>query len=1081
MKKLRFKLILFILFIMLMTPILVLGIYEDNSLANKTYTRKEMQEMLVSTALSLYYNNYFSDYGQRAMDSLGVDNNYYKYGNILWRDLNISPEEVGFSKYYHIDCSGYNFLIYKNTLGYDMSEHYDVNRYLLFYQDKNYPLSRVSFYSGENRLYYYREAYERFGYGWNSGFLSNVSRKISGNCSDKNCTSGKESSEVFIYNNLDNKKSNELVYYFESNGYRTLEEVNEYYQEAEKKLQPGDIISYVVNKPDEEGNDNTSGHVMFYVGDDIMTSSKKESGFTDVLLHSTGNGGGDYTSFENSKNNKLRKETSIVKSSASNYIDGENGRFASTYENDGDYVVQFAIFRPLNTFCTSDNNCKISNNKNNVELSEVKLKNNEARVVLKKNQIQQYMYIEKEYSNTLDPISETKDGYTRNVIGEYNSINIGDSVVLKLRIRNKFDNTQTTGLKIEAIIPSNSTYVKDSCTNNCRKEGNKLIWDNISISGENAKVDITFKITASKEGTIEFNGYKIITSKTSTFESKELQMSNLNINVEPTQNGINKEILRSEVIKFQTLVEKGQITYSSNGSHSENMKDLDELLKNSNNKATVSNFGYVKMMYYNAFGLDLDALTGTNYILNRDKIINAVFTSVPYPERNNLKKKENGEYPLYSGDKSINIYARKLEDDTKKLTGADALIAKMVVPGLYGGRHLKGNDLGDRTKFLRSFVNNQAYQSDLEVGDIIFSFSNNSKSMTVYLYLGDDEKGPILTRFTSSNNQSLFLYHTDKYLDTYYKKDSTLKDDLSNKPSNQILNELFSKDLFVVLRPSRIGTTVEYDYNGGIEGTKSYVAYNKYNNLVRPRKNSTTKKLYVNNSNSNNLDSEHIQTTNFICWTTDSILNNCINNNSNLYKNNNKLYAKWSTHTMTLPKLTASGYKHLGWNTKANGSGTFYQINSNITVDKNTNLYAQWIKNSDLVIKNYKLDENNYYLSYIPEKTNLSTYSKNIILGDTYKLTVDLNNNYIYTGSKTRITKDNNVIVEYTNIVRGDVNGDGLVNIADVVKVADHTIIQNTIKNSYEKYAGEVTNDNIINISDVIKIADYTLNKDIDL
>ena len=87
----------------------------------------------------------------------------------------------------------------------------------------------------------------------------------------------------------------------------------------------------------------------------------------------------------------------------------------------------------------------------------------------------------------------------------------------------------------------------------------------------------------------------------------------------------------------------------------------------------------------------------------------------------------------------------------------------------------------------------------------------------------------------------------------------------------------------------------------------------------------------------------------------------------------------------------------------------------------------------------------------------------------------------LYTGSKTRITKDNNVIVENTNIVRGDVNGDGLVNIADVVKVADHTIIQNTIKNSYEKYAGEVTNDNIINISDVIKIADYTLNKDIDL
>ena len=51
----------------------------------------------------------------------------------------------------------------------------------------------------------------------------------------------------------------------------------------------------------------------------------------------------------------------------------------------------------------------------------------------------------------------------------------------------------------------------------------------------------------------------------------------------------------------------------------------------------------------------------------------------------------------------------------------------MLVPGLYGGRHLKGNDNVDRIKFLRSFYNNSAYQSDLEVGDIIiyYSTSNN--------------------------------------------------------------------------------------------------------------------------------------------------------------------------------------------------------------------------------------------------------------------------------------------------------------------------------------------------------------------
>ena len=34
---------------------------------------------------------------------------------------------------------------------------------------------------------------------------------------------------------------------------------------------------------------------------------KKESGFVDLLLHSTGNGGGDYTSDVTSVNNKLYK------------------------------------------------------------------------------------------------------------------------------------------------------------------------------------------------------------------------------------------------------------------------------------------------------------------------------------------------------------------------------------------------------------------------------------------------------------------------------------------------------------------------------------------------------------------------------------------------------------------------------------------------------------------------------------------------------------------------------------------------------------------------------------------------------
>ena len=412
LKQLNKKLLICVAIIITILSFVILKTNSSYPLDTKIYTRKQMQEMIVSTALSLYYNNYFSDYGQRAMDNLGIEENYFNYGNFLWRDLNVTPEEVGYSKYYHIDCSGYNFLIYKNTIGYDLSEYNIVNRYLLFYQDrKNYPLARVSFYSGDERLKYYKEAYTRFGYGWNSGFLGTVARKISGNCSTSNCTQGKENTKPFIYNNLDNKDKNELVYYYESNGYRDLKTIQEAYAIAEKKLQPGDIISYTKS--------DNSGHVMFYAGN-ATDIDENHTGYSDLLLHSTGNGGGDYTTSVTSVNNKLRKKTSIVDDSASEFLDGKDGRFASVYKTTGSYVLRFAIYRPLNTICTDDNNCKINNNTYNAKLTETQLKNNEARVALKKNQVQQYMILEKTYNSSLTPTTDKEDGKTSNIISVYN-------------------------------------------------------------------------------------------------------------------------------------------------------------------------------------------------------------------------------------------------------------------------------------------------------------------------------------------------------------------------------------------------------------------------------------------------------------------------------------------------------------------------------------------------------------------------------------------------------------------------------------------------------------------------------------
>ena len=110
-------------------------------------------------------------------------------------------------------------------------------------------------------------------------------------------------------------------------------------------------------------------------------------------------------------------------------------------------------------------------------------------------------------------------------------------------------------------------------------------------------------------------------------------------------------------------------------------------------------------------------------------------------------------------------------------------------------------------------------------------------------------------------------------------------------------------------------------------------------------------------------------------------------------------------------------------------------------------------------------------LSYISTsgKIKIKNKTSNVIensdiIGTGYKIEIELSS-----GTK-----------EYTLVVLGDVTGDGIVNIADVLKIADHTINKN-ILTDYEELASEVTNDTNLNIADVLKIADYTLDKRIEI
>lgn len=125
--------------------------------------------------------------------------------------------------------------------------------------------------------------------------------------------------------------------------------------------------------------------------------------------------------------------------------------------------------------------------------------------------------------------------------------------------------------------------------------------------------------------------------------------------------------------------------------------------------------------------------------------------------------------------------------------------------------------------------------------------------------------------------------------------------------------------------------------------------------------------------------------------------------------------------------------------------------------------------NDPLTSSVYTIDDDNGYI-YVPPKTYKTTFITNVkgLLEPSSLGT----SGYVYTGMKV----ENYIIVVY-----GDVTEDGYVNIADVVKIANHTISSNILNKDYLLVAANVAQDNYINIADVVKTANYTIDNSMTL
>ena len=129
-------------------------------------------------------------------------------------------------------------------------------------------------------------------------------------------------------------------------------------------------------------------------------------------------------------------------------------------------------------------------------------------------------------------------------------------------------------------------------------------------------------------------------------------------------------------------------------------------------------------------------------------------------------------------------------------------------------------------------------------------------------------------------------------------------------------------------------------------------------------------------------------------------------------------------------------------------------------------------------INNYDVDETNKYINKIMVNTELNSYTTNFTLGHGFGIDVDSKvvngKNVLYTGGETRITKGLNLYAKYTNVVIGDINGDGAINSADLLKIRQHLLRTNILSGVYF-LSSDINYDNTINSADLLRVRQHLL------
>lgn len=131
-----------------------------------------------------------------------------------------------------------------------------------------------------------------------------------------------------------------------------------------------------------------------------------------------------------------------------------------------------------------------------------------------------------------------------------------------------------------------------------------------------------------------------------------------------------------------------------------------------------------------------------------------------------------------------------------------------------------------------------------------------------------------------------------------------------------------------------------------------------------------------------------------------------------------------------------------------------------------------------LIKTNYALDQDNFIISNIPVKTNVNTFKDNVFIDNHTSVYIEhktpkSSDEFIGTGDILSVYSGN-AANKYILSVSGDITGDGVANIFDIIKVRNHIIKKVPLVNVYYTSA-DINHNGNIEIFDLIKIRNESI------